>query len=226
MRRTVPVREAALSLLSACLVVALATTNAVAAVGCTLNDPDRDILRIFPDATNYLTEFIAISDRGGEELAADLEAALDDTLDPVYESLDVAYAYYTVLAGSDTIGRVHGVNQKGEFGGMQIILATTPEGDIIDMYYQRLSSPHAGLLRSDEFTDGFLGLELGDFCLFTESGEGPVAAIEDPTDGASPDVDATIRGVMKNLFLLNAFHLDSTCPETPKGVDDENVDGS
>jgi hypothetical protein len=211
-------------LVAAALLPALHYGRCEAAVGCTLNDPDRDILRIFPNATNYTTEFIAISERGGEALARDLEAAIGDSLDPVYESLGIPYAYYTVLAGRDTIGRVHGVNQKGEFGGMQIILATDPDGVIIEMYYQRLSSPHAKLLRGESFTDRFVGLDLRDFCLFAEAGEGPVAAVGDPTGGATADVAATLRGVAKNLYLLNAFHLEGTCDEASKGDDHEAQD--
>ncbi|MBD3368718.1 MAG: hypothetical protein GF405_11195 [Candidatus Eisenbacteria bacterium] len=215
----------ALCLVTVVVIVACAAGDAGAAVGCTLNDPDRDILRIFPDATNYATDFIAISDRGGDKLALRLETLLADTLDPVYESLDVPYAYYTVLAGGDTIGRVHGVNEKGEFGGMQIILATTPDGEIVDMYYQRLSSPHAKALRSDAFVSQFIGLTLKDFCRFRERGEGPAGSIDDPTEKGTPDVAATRRGVAKNLFLLNAFHLGGACDGTRKGGNDEPDDG-
>jgi hypothetical protein len=93
------------------------------------------------------------------------------------------------------------------------------------MYYQRLSTPHAELLRSEEFRGQFHGITLEDVCRSAASGEGPLAAIEDPTGGESADVEATIRGVAKNIFLLNAFLLNGTCSETPKGDDDETVDG-
>ena len=35
--------------------------NLYAAIGCSLTDPDRDIKRLFPNATNYKTEFITIN---------------------------------------------------------------------------------------------------------------------------------------------------------------------
>ena len=113
------------------------------AVGCSLNDPDRDILRIFPDATGYRTEYVTIEERGGDSLAAVVETRLGDELDRVYETIDVPYAYYHVLKQKDVIGRVHGVNQKGEYGGMQLILATDPDGVIVSFYYQKISSPEA-----------------------------------------------------------------------------------
>jgi hypothetical protein len=197
---------------AAILATTLAPAFAHAATGCTLNDPDRDIMRIFPEATSYKTEFIAIAERDGEEMAARIEAALRDTLDPVFEALDVPYAYYTVLRGKEVIGRVHGVNQKGMFGGMQLILATDPDGVIIDFYYQKLSSPEAKRFRAGAFTEQFKGLTLADFVARddpAEPGAAPnrVAAIADPSTKSAEDFAATLRGLTKNLLLLNEFML-------------------
>ena len=36
-----------------------------AAVGCDLNDPDRDVARLFPESTGYKTDYVSIKDRGG-----------------------------------------------------------------------------------------------------------------------------------------------------------------
>jgi hypothetical protein len=207
-------------------VLAPATTHA--AVGCTLNDPDRDIMRIFPDATSYTTEFIAISERGGDSLAARIEAELGDTLDPVFEALDVPYAYYVVLRGKDVIGRVHGVNQRGTFGGMQLILATDPQGVIVDFYYQKLSSPEAKAFRADAFTDRFAGLSLADFLGRDEPAEpgderNPVAAIADPSEKSGEDFAATLRGLTKNLLLLREFMLE-TRPASEADKEEANAD--
>jgi hypothetical protein len=188
-----------------------------AAVGCTLNDSDRDIMRVFPDATSYKTEFIAISERGGDSLAARIEAELGDALDPVFEALDVPYAYYTVLKGQEVIGRMHGVNQRGTFGGMQLILATDPDGVIVDFYYQKLSSPEAKRFRANEFTEQFRGLALADFLRRNEmdgpgAGPSPIAAIEDPSRESGEDFVATLRGLTKNLILLREFVLKTERP--------------
>ncbi|MBN1492976.1 MAG: hypothetical protein JW938_02375 [Candidatus Omnitrophica bacterium] len=173
-----------------------------AAVGCTLNDPDRDIQRLFPEVTNYKTEFITIEERGGETLAKEIQEKLGDTFDPLYESLDVPYAFYTVLKGKDIIGYVHGVNQKGMYGGMQLILATDPEGKIIDFYYQKLSSPESKKFRSDAFTKQFVGLCLADFYARDLKGE-----IKDPSENSKQDYEATLRGLKKNLILYDEFML-------------------
>lgn len=205
----------------ACLVAAWASPS-FAAVGCTLRDPDRDVMRIFPEATGYSTEFVSIADRGGDSLAARVEAKLGDGLDPTYEANDVAYAYYTVLRGTETIGRLHGVNEKGKYGGMQIILATDPDGVIVDFYYQKLSSPEAKRFRDRSFTGRFVGLSLADFEAQRGAEEGgvpedPVSTIRDPSERSAEDFAATLRGIRKNLILLEEFHPAAESTEHKKG---------
>ncbi len=210
-------RAAGAAMVAALLSVVLGSTLAAAAVGCSLNDPDRDVMRIFPDATSYRTEFVNINDRGGEPLAARLETVLEDELDPVFEALDVDYAYYTVLAGSDFIGRIHGVNQKGMYGGMQLILATDPSRVIVAFYYQKLSSPESARFRNEAFTSRFVGLSLDDIVVL-RTAEGArredarltasaadKPTIEDPSEESAEDFRATLRGITKNLLLLRAF---------------------
>ena len=177
-----------------------------AAIGCTLNDPDRDIQKLFPQSTGYKTDFITIQERGGEKLKKEVEEKLGDTFDPLYESLDVPYSYYTILKGKEVIGYVHGVNQKGTYGTIQIILATDIEGRIIGFYYQKISSPEAEKFRNKSFIGQFPGLTLADFYR-SDDPNGKVAAIKDPTEKNHEDFKATIRGTKKNLILLDTFML-------------------
>jgi hypothetical protein len=185
--------------------VALVGTQSVfGAVGCTLNNPDRDIKRLFRKATNYKTEFISIKEHGGEELAKEIEAKLKDKLEPRYESLDVPYAYYTVLSRKETIGYVHGVNQKGMYGGLQLILATDPNGKILDFYYQKISSPESKRFRDKQFTKQFVGLTLAEFYK-----QDLTKKIKDPSKKSAEDYLATLRGVKKNLILHDEFKLNN-----------------
>jgi len=48
-----------------------------AAVGCSLNDPDRDVNRLFPDSTGYRTTFVTLKEIGGEALQKDVEEKID-----------------------------------------------------------------------------------------------------------------------------------------------------
>ena len=173
-----------------------------AAVGCTLNDPDRDVRRIFKQATNYKTEFISIEDEGGKELKEEIEKQLGDELDLIYESVDVPYAYYTILNKKEVIGYIHGINQKGTYGGMQLILATDLEGKIIDFYYQKISSPEAKRFRDKKFTGQFVGLKLEDFYKkeFLEK-------IKNYSENSQDDFYATLRGIKKNLILFSLLKM-------------------
>jgi hypothetical protein len=184
------------------------SSSAFAAIGCTLNDPDRDVKRIFPESTAYRTYFISIEERGGESLFREVEEKLGDALDTKYEVMDTPYAYYDILKGKDVIGRIHGVNQKGTYGGMQIILATDVDGRIIDMYYQKISSPEARRFRDKGFTETFHGLTLEDLYNAGDPDSG-ITAVKDPSDNNADDFTATLRGIKKNLILLDEFMLDN-----------------
>jgi hypothetical protein len=180
--------------------------TAFAAVGCELNDPDRDIKKAFPDSTGYKTEFVTIAERGGEKLKKEIEEKLGDKFDNIYESLDVPYTYYKILKGKETIGYMHGVNQKGMYGGMQLIIATNPDGLIKLFYYQKLSSPEARAFRDKAFTDKFAGLALEDFYRSKDPGS-RLSKIEDPSKSNHEDFLYTLRGLKKNMILLDKFIL-------------------
>jgi hypothetical protein len=196
-----------LFVLCSLLVIHSIGSIAFAAVGCTLTDPDRDILRLFPKSTGYKTEFISIDERGGDLLKALVENKLGDKLDTVYETNDVPYAYYKVLSGKEVIGYVHGVNQKGMYGGLQLILATDTNGIILDFYYQRISSPESNVFRSSAFTGKFKGMSLKDFYDSIHSNTGKLTKVANPSKDSKEDFDATLRGLAKNLILFDQFLL-------------------
>lgn len=199
-------------LLAPIFIAALFCRLAFAAVGCELNDPDRDIKKAFPQSTGYKTDFVTIAEKGGEKLKAKIEEKLGDKFDKLYESLDVPYTYYTILKGKDVLGYMHGVNQKGLYGGMQLIISTDTEGRIILFYYQKLSSAEAKEFRNGSFTGQFTGLTLDDFLKSSEPGS-RISAIKDPSKKSPEDFRYTLRGLKKNMILLNEFIL--------KGVKDE-----
>jgi len=179
--------------------------SAHAAVGCTLNDPDRDVKRLFPESTGYRTDFIVIKDVGGEELYRKIEQELGDKLDSIYETIEVPYSFYDVLKGKELIGHIHGVNQKGTYGGMQLILATDLEGRILNFFYQKMSSPEASKFMDNNFTKQFVGLTLEDFLKGNLS-------VGDPSKNSHDDFLATLRGLKKNLILLKELKFKKTLP--------------
>lgn len=189
-----------------------------AAVGCTLNDPDRDVKRVFPDSTGYRTTMTTIKEKGGDQLMKKLEERLGDKFDPVFEAVDVPHTFYTVLKGKQIIGYVHGVNQKGTYGGMQIFLAIDTNGKILDFFYQRLSSPESKKFQNKEFTKQFIGLILSDFYHHDAMNgvacpNDKIAKIKDPSNDNAQDFFATLRGVKMNLLLCDKFLLNDKYEE-------------
>ena len=109
-------------------------------------------------------------------------------------------SFHSVLKGKDPIGYIHGVNQKGKYGGMQIIVATDLFGKIVDFYYQKMSSPEAGKFMNTKFTSQFKGLTLDDFI------KGNIS-VNDPSSNSPEDFRATLRGLRKNMILLDLLLL-------------------
>lgn len=204
-----------LFIVAALLIVAL-PQHAHAAIGCTLSNPAEDLKYLYPEMTTFkeeLNEFPKMKD--GAELFKGLRARLGSDLDPVYETYETPYTVYSVFKGHTKIGIVHGVNVPGKGGVIQVFLSTDPgTGEIKSFFFQRLESPAARQLRSKEFRAQFNGLTLGDFYKHdyyaaVEPGAraDKVAAIKPPLLDPSGQLDyaAAIRGIRKNLILLDYF---------------------
>jgi hypothetical protein len=184
----------------------------LAAVGCELNDPDRDVKRLFPESTGYRTMYASILGTGGAALLQRVEQRLGDRFKGLFETADVPYTLYRIVKGQETIGYIHGVNQKGRYGGIQAVLALDVDGRILAFYYQRLTNSQARLLRAPEFGRQFVGLDLRDFDGYdVASGRSApgsrIAALQNPAAGAEDDFRATLRAVKKNLVLCDEFLL-------------------
>lgn len=190
------------------MVLLLFTGMLWSAVGCDLNDPDRDVRRLFPGSTGYKTTYRSLQREGGASLLAGIEKKLGDKFIGMYETLDVPYSLYEVFSGKNRIGWIHGVNQKGRYGGIQVFLVLDTKGVITDLYFQKLSSKNARLYKDKAFTRQFVGLSLNDFMqmnIVSGKGQGKAANIKDPTAGKDTDFLAILRGVKKNLVLMEHF---------------------
>jgi hypothetical protein len=190
----------------------LAAAVLYAAVGCDLNDPDRDVKRLFPDSTGYKTRYVSIAKKGGDALLKQIEARLGDAFTGLYETADVPYTMYEIYKGADLVGYIHGVNQKGTYGGLQVFLALDLKGVIRGFYYQKLTSKAAKAFREPGFGAQFVGLSLEDFYKYdvltgAEEPPGPVRRIKNPDPASEKDFRATLRAVKKNLVLADEFLL-------------------
>ncbi len=187
-----------------------------AAIGCTLSNPGEDLKYLYPEMTTYkeeLMEFPKLKD--GATQFQGLRVRLGSDLDPIYETYETPYTVYSVFKGSVRIGVVHGVNVPGKGGVIQVFLATDPKtAEITNFFFQRLESPAARQLRNKEFRAQFTGLTLADFYkhdYYAAADPGAkadkVAVVKPPLLDPSgrPDYEAALRGLRKNLILLDYF---------------------
>ncbi len=191
-------------------VLAVLAVRLLAAVGCELNDPDRDVRRLFPGATGFKTEYVSIQKKGGEALLGRIESRLGDRFQGLYETIDVSYTMYRVTQGRDVIGYIHGVNQKGRYGGIQVFLALDLKGAITAFYFQKLTNQSAAKLRDPAFGRQLVGLTLADFDAYdpvagTIKPGSRLAAVRNPAPDAEDDFKAALRGAKKNLILCEVF---------------------
>jgi hypothetical protein len=187
-----------------------------AAIGCTLSNPSEDLKYLFPEMTSYkedLKEFPKQKD--GTALFAALKDRLGGDLDPIYETYETPYTVYSVYKRKTKIGIAHGINVPGKGGVIQIFLSTDPQTAAIRrFFFQRLESPASKGLREKAFRAQFEGLTLADFykhdyfaAAEPDAAADKVGRLAPPKIDAAgkPDYDATIRGIRKNLILLDFF---------------------
>jgi hypothetical protein len=190
------------------LLVLAGYTAAWGAVGCDLNDPDRDVARLFPESTGYKTIYTSILKKGGEKLLTRVETRLGDKFRGLYETIDVPYTIYEIFTNKKKIGYIHGVNQKGQFGGIQVFLVLNLEGRIKAFYIQKMTSQYAGKLRDAKFGKQFNGLTRKDFDhydVISGRSSGKIDAIKNPAPEAEGDFRAALRATKKNLILMDEF---------------------
>lgn len=180
---------------------------ALAAVSCELNYPTNDVPRLFPESTSYKTTYFSFAKRGGAPLLRKVETRLGN-LPALYAPLDVPYTLYEIYKGAKQVGYVHGVNQKGQYGVLEIFVSLDMNGTIKAFYIQRMAGPWTRKFTTNKFARQFVGLSLKDFEQFdpvSGKGTGKVAAIVNPDPVAVTDFYGLLRAVKKNLVLMDEF---------------------
>jgi hypothetical protein len=178
-----------------------------AAVNCELNYPVSDVARLFPESTSFNQSYTSIAKRGGEPLQRKVEARLGG-YPALYAPLDVPYTIYEIYNGKKKVGYIHGVNQKGQYGVLEVFVSLDMNGMIKAFYIQRIAGQWAKKFTSPKFGKQFVGLTLKDFELYDTvkcKGSGKVAVIANPVPKAETDFYGLLRAVKKNLILMDEF---------------------
>jgi hypothetical protein len=178
-----------------------------AAVSCELNYPSSDVSRLFPEFTSYKTAYFSFAQRGGAPLLRKVESRLGG-FPALYAPLDVPYTLYEIYRGNKHVGYIHGVNQKGQFGVLEVFVSLDMHGAIKAFYIQRMAGPWTKKFTTPAFGRQFTGLSLKDFEQYDPvrgKGSGRVAAIVNPAPEAVTDFYGLLRAVKKNLVLMDEF---------------------
>lgn len=206
------IRQLALRLKHSLLLVILCLSVLVAplsaAISCTLNDPANDVARLFPESKSFKTNDFSFSSPGGDSRLRKVESRLGG-VSALYAPLNVPYTLYECYKGTEKIGYVHGVNQKGQFGVLEVFLSLDMDGKIKAFYIQRIAGQWANKFTSAKFGKQFIGLTLKDFeryDLISGKGSGKIAAIVNPVPEAVTDFFGLLRAVNKNLILMDEFY--------------------
>jgi hypothetical protein len=179
------------------------------ATGCDLNYPDRDVARLFPGSTRYTTKYVGLHPN---DLAFVL-SQLDERYRSLYEPLAVPYTLYEIYNKDVKIGYIHGVNHKGQFGGIQVFIVQDLAGTILSFYIQKMTGVEAAKFRDAKFCKRFEGISLKSFTAFdpiTGKGAGPLAGIRNPAPSMETDFLSVLRALKKNLVLMDVFVFNST----------------
>ncbi|MBT0664628.1 hypothetical protein KI809_09990 [Geobacter pelophilus] len=181
--------------------------TAMAAVSCELNNPASDVPRLFPGSTSFSTSYFSFAQSGGEPLLRKVESRLGKS-PALYAPLNVPYTLYEIYRDKKKIGYVHGVNQKGQFGVLEVFVSLDMEGTIKVFYIQRIAGKWASKFTSPRFGRQFVGLTLKDFEQYdpvSGKGSGKVSLINNPAPEAVTDFFGLLRAVKKNLVLMDEF---------------------
>ena len=197
-----------LLLLLAQLLCCVSPAPALAALGCDLNNPERDVPRLFPESTGYKTVYVTIQQRGGAPLLRKIESRLGVPYLALYAPIDVPYTLYEIYRDKKKIGYIHGVNQKGQFGGIQVFMSQDLTGRIKAFYLQKITGSSASKFRDAKFAKKFDGLTVRDFDSYDPvrgKGTGRIARIANPSPELETDFYGILRGLKKNLVLMDEF---------------------
>ena len=191
----------------AVLLSCVMVSPALSAMNCELNYPASDVAWLFPESTSYKTSYFSFSKAGGEPLLKKVESRLGN-IPGLYAPLNVPYTLYEIFKGDRKIGYIHGVNQKGQFGVLEVFLTLDMNGTIKAFYLQRVAGRWANKFTRAAFGKQFIGLSLKDFEQFdvnSGKGSGKVASIANPVPEAVTDFFGLLRAVKKNLILMDEF---------------------
>jgi hypothetical protein len=190
-------------LASALAIASILFSNPVfGAAHCTLDHPDQDVKRLFPESTSYRVRELIPYRHGKRDLMQRLARDLEYDLDKEYETKETPFTFYVVYKKSDYIGIILGTNLRGENGPIQVFLAYGKNGKIREAYVQKISSSEASAFRSKFYREQYRKFGLSNIP------DLPYVRppVRQPSSEVLKDHQAFIRGVRLNILLVKTLY--------------------
>ena len=154
---------------------------------CVWRDPERTMVRLFPQAHDYKTEIFKLK----PDQIARIEALAGE---PLHETEKKEYNLYAITADGKTLGWVLALAGTGEYGVIETVLGLGLDRRIRGVYLQRVRERKRKALKSDDFLGQFRGKSLKDDLTIR-----PVADAEK----ASAEIARLVRKMLAYEAVLN-----------------------
>jgi hypothetical protein len=157
---------------------------------CVWRNPERTMTRIFPDARDYRTVTVPISDHERETIESIIKA---DILPGQREQ----FQYFEMIGKSgEIIGYIIAVTQKGLFGAVEFVFGLDTGYTVVDLYIQR-ARERDQYFKKREFLDLFPGVKVTQAATV----KGRYSGLE------TPGTNAVLNGMVKALVSFERLVL-------------------
>lgn len=122
---------------------------------CVWRDPERTMVRLFPEARDYKTEIYYLEPAQIERI----EALAGE---PLLPSEKKEYNIYAITGEGRTVGWVLALAGTGEYGAIETVVGLDTDRRIRGVYLQRIRERRRDALRNDAFLGQFQGKTVND----------------------------------------------------------------
>lgn len=154
---------------------------------CVWRDPERTMVKLFPEAKDYQTEVYKLE----PDQIARIEALAGEALHPTEKE---EYNIYAITADGRTLGWVLALAGTGEYGVIETVVGLNIDHSVRGVYLQRVRERQRQALKSDAFLGQFLGKRQKDALEIT-----PVEGAEK----ASEEITRLVKKMLAYEAVLN-----------------------
>lgn len=153
------------------IVFGLLCVQSASADVCVWRDPERTMVRLFPQAQDYRTVIHKLD----ASRISRIEALIGEPLEPAEKH---EFNVYVITADQRVLGWVLALAGRGEYGTIETVIGLELDHRIRGVYLQRIRERARSALQSDAFLGQFKGKSIKDSLSVTLAAEAPAASAE------------------------------------------------